>query len=790
MKKRHLVGICTALLLAVVLCCSGCGGGSGDDGPSVVYVPEYTQVEGDFTSYISNYFVYSNDKLYFTTYVNDEMSDTTNPEYYDTQKLALFELSLDGQTKRLTDVPTIEIPEGWDGYSNVYNIKADTEGNIYLLMNSYTYRYNTPEGWVESDSDPAWNYEYVEGENQYNLLIFNAAGELQNSMDLSYLNENQEYFYVNGLAVDGEGNIYITSEYNLFVLNKEGEELFRINGENYLENLLLLSDGSVGVSYYGENGYQLNKVDLASKALGEAMSMPANAYNLYTGGNGEYDFYYTNGSNFFGYKADSDTSTKLLNWVNCDINSDNLGNVVILPDGRILCLLSEWNSDYTKVSTELAILTAREASSVEKKKTLTLATQYLNYDLRNMIIKYNRSNPDYRIEVLDYSEYNTQEDYSAGLTKLTAEIGAGNLPDILDLNGLPTATYAGKGLLEDLYPYIDNDASLSRDQLLDVVHNAMTIDGKLYSTCSGFGILTVIGASSVVGDEIGWTMDEFKQAYAQMPEGCTVFDQYVTRPEILQYCLAMEMDSLVDWSTGECNFDSQAFIDILEFANSFPSEFDWENYNWEEEETTQQRLASGKQMLMTGSVYDFEGPQQYELNFGTDITYIGFPVSSGSGNMISATSGLAMSSKCSDKDAAWQFLRQFFTEDYQINNYGYGFPTNKAAFDAKLEEAMTPQYELDASGNPVLDENGNKVEIPRYSWGDGTIEVNVYALTQEEADQILELINTTTRTMTTDQAITEIVTSETEAYFAGSKSAEETAKMVQSRVSLYVNEQR
>lgn len=213
MKKRHLVGICTALLLAVVLCCSGCGGGSGDDGPSVVYVPEYTQVEGDFTSYISNYFVYSNDKLYFTTYVNDEMSDTTNPEYYDTQKLALFELSLDGKSKRLTDVPTIEIPEGWDGYSNVYNIKADTEGNIYLLMNSYTYRYNTPEGWVESDSDPAWNYEYVEGENQYNLLIFNAAGELQNSMDLSYLNENQEYFYVNGLAVDGEGNIYITSEY-------------------------------------------------------------------------------------------------------------------------------------------------------------------------------------------------------------------------------------------------------------------------------------------------------------------------------------------------------------------------------------------------------------------------------------------------------------------------------------------------------------------------------------------------------------------------------------------------
>ena len=41
-----------------------------------------------------------------------------------------------------------------------------------------------------------------------------------------------------------------------------------------------------------------------------------------------------------------------------------------------------------------------------------------------------------------------------------------------------------------------------------------------------------------------------------------------------------------------------------------------------------------------------------------------------------------------------------------------------------------------------------------------------------------------------DQSILDIVMSEAQAYFAGQKSADEVARLVQSKVNIYVNEQR
>ena len=149
-----------------------------------------------------------------------------------------------------------------------------------------------------------------------------------------------------------------------------------------------------------------------------------------------------------------------------------------------------------------------------------------------------------------------------------------------------------------------------------------------------------------------------------------------------------------------------------------------------------------------------------------------------------------MSSKCANKDGAWQFLRQFFTEEYQEKNGYGGFPTNKAAFDKRLEKAMTPEYQKDADGNFVLDENGNKIEISTGGWSWGGVEVEMRAINQAEADRILELINTTTKAYKSDESILEIVKEEVAPFFEGQKSAEDVAKLIQSKATLYVNEQR
>jgi hypothetical protein len=69
----------------------------------------------------------------------------------------------------------------------------------------------------------------------------------------------------------------------------------------------------------------------------------------------------------------------------------------------------------------------------------------LDSSLRKQILKFNRQSERYRIEVQDYSEFNTSEDQTAGVTKMSAEIIAGRVPDILDVFRLPSASMSARG---------------------------------------------------------------------------------------------------------------------------------------------------------------------------------------------------------------------------------------------------------------------------------------------------------------------------------------------------------
>jgi ABC-type glycerol-3-phosphate transport system substrate-binding protein len=468
----------------------------------------------------------------------------------------------------------------------------------------------------------------------------------------------------------------------------------------------------------------------------------------------------------------------------------------VSDDGVVTGVSTDYDMKSRTYTVELVDVRKAPYDSVPHKQSISLAVLYLDFNVQDMIIDFNRRNDQYRIDVLDYSEYGTDKDGNdAGLTKLNTEILSGSVPDILCLNGLNYRQLANKGILEDLYPYIDKDSELNRSDFFPNVLAALEVDGKLCSTVSSFFISSAIGSAAVVGDTPGWTYDEFNAALASMPEGCTAFDQYVTRDSILSTCLALDMADYVDWNTGKVSFDSPAFINLLQFANSFPTEFDWENYDWSREESTENRLAQGKQMLVQTSAYSIDDIfyNNYTQFMGGKITYIGYPTAHGTGNMISFTgdSGYAMSSKSPYKDAAWQFLRSFFTKEYQNENV-YSLPSRLDVFDEKAEQATTIQYQQNEEGQFLLDENGERMPIVRASmWNKDTQQTEeIYCLTEDQVQQIRELILTTTKVADYNQEILDIVKEQAAPFFAGQKSAEDVAKLVQSKANLYVNEQR
>ncbi len=121
---------------------------------------------------------------------------------------------------------------------------------------------------------------------------------------------------------------------------------------------------------------------------------------------------------------------------------------------------------------------------------------------------------------------------------------------------LRRSQYASKGLLEDLWPYIDADPEYSRDKLMSQPLIAAQTDGKLYRLPIDFGVTTAVGLGKVVGEYTTWTLADVNDALSKLPEGATVFNKYYTQAEMLQHCVAMNAESFMNWQDGTCSFDS------------------------------------------------------------------------------------------------------------------------------------------------------------------------------------------------------------------------------------------
>ena len=788
------------------------------------YQAEYLPIP-DNVQYVNTSTI-SGSNLYFTGSIIDGKKTYTDENgeeiEYDNYRSALFKLDVEtGDCTELTEFQLPEVPEGWMGSSELNNIQAAADGTLWAIYGSYTYRYNPPADLAEDDS--MYNY-YEEGENKMGLLHLDADGKELKRIEFNQTDENGNSFYVSSFFVDNSGNVYLSDWQNVYIYDQDGNKKTTVDlGENG-GDLCELKAGVVGVSYYKndeakpeESGRVFQEIDPATgKLTGDTVKLPDVAYSFFPGDD-VYDIYYDYNGNIYGYKFDTDTKDKVIDWIECDINSNNINSYSILPDGRVIAFESSYDDQAQKNNMQLIVMTRVDAASVVNKTVLTFACMYLDWNMRDAIVKFNRASNTHRIVVRDYSEYNTDDDYNAGIQKLNTEMLSGKLPDMIDI--MPVEQYAAKGFLTDLYELIDADADLSRESFVQPVLKALeSADGKLYQLPNTFAVSTAIALDKVAGDYDTWNLASVKDAMTKLQDGASVFDVYRTKTDILQTCISRNIDAFVDWENGGAHFDSDEFKALLEFANQFPDTYDWENATAEENDSAQNRMNAGKQLMTDMYVSSFEDMLYQLTGYNGGVKFVGYPSEDGTSNHTFQIDGsIAISSTCADKTAAWNFMKQFLTEDYQSGSNVWNFPINQKAFDQKMKDAMTEEYQTDENGNVVKDENGNPIRIPKMTYyttdagggvafaattetaastvvigGSGVNEdgsISIYAMTQEQADQILDLINATTAVYGYDESILNIISDEAAAYFAGEKSLDDTANMIQSRVNLYVAEQ-
>lgn len=748
------VMIMTAVTVCLMAALTGCGKGGGeqtDNKDGFVYVPEYKEFAVKMR-YL-NEIAASGDKAYAVAMVQDE------GEEEDTYRTAFYEYDLLENTAR--EISAVNLNDD----VNVNSLLVSADGNLVMAVNQY--EYEEDDNGEVTDVNMTMELRRISPED----------GTVINSQDLANVITNIENSYIQNMCEDGQGNIYLCDgEQGIHVVDRDFKKLCDINTDGWIDSMSASKEGDVYISTYGETGMVLKKVDLAAKKLGE----PVEGIE---GGSGNVNFYPSSNKSLMQSNAnklllvdlETKTSEELFDWLDVDIDGNNIDIVGELSDGRLWTISREYSEAGDKY--ELVYISRKKASEVPQKEELIYGALWIDSLTRRAIINFNKSSERYHISV---KEYGNDFDGSQ-LAQFNADLTTQNCPDLIGLTGLDFAQYASKGVMEDMYPYMEK-SGLKKEDYLENVLRAYEQDGKLYGIASQFYIVSTLAKASLVGDQSGWTLSEMLD-FVEKHNPENVF-MYGSRDSIFRYCIYNNIDEFIDWENGKCSFDGQEFIRTLEFAAQFPEEVDYNR----EEEGISSRLRSDKILLMENTVSSIQEYQMMNGMFGEKVTYIGYPNNERKGNLIQPSGGsIAISSRSKNKEGAWEFVKSVLSEEYQNNlvedNYGWGFPIRKDALEKQFEKDMTPEY--------YEDEEGNQVEMSKTTWGYDDFEMEIMAATKEEVDAVRELLSSADRLSgNVDEQLTNIITEEAEPFFKGQKSAKDAAGVIQNRIQIYVNENR
>lgn len=764
-RSSRILAVCLAAVM--MLATAGCGKNdaqqpvdnvqSGVNG--FVYVPKFVTIgnEDEEANYGQMYF--SGKYMYYTKNIYDETAESSTTTFF------RKELTEEGQEEKL--------PFQMDGNKSVMQMLPDQEGNIYLFLNDYSSEAVSPEGYSISETL---------------LAKYDAQGTQvfeQNITDMLSVDGNT--YYIQRAALDGEGRIYASTDSGILLFGADGSHQgeVKLGADSWISGLGTGKDGKVYYCQYAQNsnGMVLSQINFDTKSVEATFENYPQSSNFGIIAGLEKDFLAGDTSSLYEYDMATQSSEKVLDWLDSDINGSYVEYVTALEDGRILALTRDWNTG----SREMAYLTRTEASQVAEKKTITVGTLSMDQSMQASAVKFNKTNDQYRIKLKQYIDYNqewTENTWSEAIQRMNNDITGSNPPDIVDLSNVNIAQLASKGVLEDLNPLLDASSKLKKEDFVESVLDSYTVNGTLVSIPTSFYVQTVFGRASEVGEEMGWTLDELL-AYADKYPDAEIFE-WATSDTIINFCLSNSQASFIDWEKGSCNFNSDDFRKVLEFASRFPTEFKETDYN--NEKSTPRKIQDREVLLYRTTLAEVNEYQVAEGIFGEPVTAIGFPTVDGSaGNVLSAQGAYGIISKSANKDGAWQFLEFILTDDTD-SMFTWGFSSRKAKLEAGFEESMKVEYVTDENGEPLLDEKGEKILMNSSSYGWNDFEMQLKPSTQEQVDTLKKIIDTAKPSVSSDEMIMKVISEEAAPYFAGQKSVDEVINVIQSRVQIYISE--
>lgn len=695
-------GLAILLALVTALSLAACGGGgkepSGEKQPassvpsSGPSMPEITIRDGvvrsqdakvdsaDFNADGFNALAVEDGKIYGIVYSYEEDGDGA--------EFVNFGMDGSGYVSKKYKTPTIEESVIAAAFYN---------GNYYLGVGLYT---NSPA--LDFMDENAGDEEIPEDMSEdasvtYEIRCVGTDGKEKWSKKIEA--EDPEYYYINTMSATEEGIAVTSSEGADLYSFKDGsfiKKLCNVKSEELNGVLYVLGDGTVTMVDDTSLNNKICVFDESSGSFQEKMVLPAGLQgsSFFTGS--KYNFYAAGTDGIYATNLSDGKIVPLVNFVNSDMDVQAVLKLLEVEDGRIL--IQSYGGDNTLT---VSLLEPVAPEDVVERRELTLGGYYIDPEVRTEIINFNKESGEFRISILDYSQYDLETDEenyenlndSTGLSRLNTDIVTGKAPDIMLLQpGMPVSSFMTKGVLMDLTDYYDKDSGIDKSDFLQNVIDAFKSGGKMYSVVPGFTVTGVSGKAKYIGDGKDLTIKKVTEAAAARGIKPNQVFGVTSRAEVFQSAIEFSGDEFIDREDNTCDFNKDEFRELLEFCKDYPEKVSEEQYNDYFTQYTQDRAILAIQYLNT--VYDYFFMTR-QLFGDTNVTVTGFPSADNKGPAIASALQIGISSSASDPEGCWSFVRRFLLPDFQM------------AYESSLPISLKA---IEAQGQKIIEQNKKEME--------------------------------------------------------------------------------
>jgi multiple sugar transport system substrate-binding protein len=412
------------------------------------------------------------------------------------------------------------------------------------------------------------------------------------------------------------------------------------------------------------------------------------------------------------------------------------------------------------------------AAKAKKKIYISHCGAFNRNYINTAIAKFNKRHPNVQIKV---TRYFTKEDYRNGayaayLKVLNTKLMTGRKADIVYLDDLPYRKYIEKNCFVDLGLLIKNDRNFNFNDYQTNILNGCKVKGKLYTLPVKFsfdvlaGNQNILKQKSIVIHEGKLNLNDLVAVAQKVTED---FNQdgkidrcaltYLKPRFVLPY-----INAFINPETRQARFNSRKFIKFLNNAKmlndqklTMPPMSD---------NDTLDAVNRGTIVFIDFTIDNYCSISVLKGIFNGKVELFNFAPNGNQGWFSCDNDLYAISRKTQYKREAWQFLKLLLSEEIQSELSGLA--VNKKAQQKYVGRVMGQKMNGSINGrNMVFD-----------------------PLNQKDVDRISRLIRKLKTNYYFDTTLSSLIKKELTKFFDGKRTAAETAKILQNKVSIYLSE--